>query len=149
MVSRLTAVCEVVAWMTSVWSGSTTDQCVKWWHGWPTGGLTVKVSKLGLRADGHFAPSLPSLCLWRDGSNVNIVLVTIVIIFIVVITVFTVWYNCGDVWVNISAFSALMLSVGWQEGHSVCKNWVVTYWHGYLSGVRCKWFAYTPPSLAQ
>ena len=29
---------------------------------------------------------------------------------------------------------------GWQEGHPVCKNWVVRYWHGYLSGARCKWF---------
>jgi len=33
-----------------------------------------------------------------------------------------------------SAFSALMLLVGQQEGHPACKNWVVRYWHGYLSG---------------
>jgi len=53
------------------------------------------------------------------------------------------------------AFSALMLLVGQQEGHPTCKNWVVRYWHGYLSGARCKWFAYgpadataTPSSLA-
>jgi len=42
------------------------------------------------------------------------------------------------------AFSALTLLVGRQEGHLACKNWVVRYWHGYLSGVRCKWFAYGP-----
>jgi len=53
------------------------------------------------------------------------------------------------------AFSALTLLVGWQEGHLACKNWVVRYWRGCLSGVRCKWFAYgpadttaTPSSLA-
>jgi len=53
------------------------------------------------------------------------------------------------------AFSALMLLVGRQEGHPACKNWVVRYWCGYLSGARCKWFAYgpadapaTPSSLA-
>ena len=36
------------------------------------------------------------------------------------------------------AFSALTLLV-W-----VRPVWVVRYWHGYLSGVRCKWFAYVP-----
>jgi len=53
------------------------------------------------------------------------------------------------------AFSALMLLVGRQEVHAACKNWVVRYWHGYLSGARCRWFAYgladataTPSSLA-
>jgi len=30
------------------------------------------------------------------------------------------------------AFSALTLLVGWQEGHSVCKNWVVGCWRGCL-----------------
>jgi len=24
------------------------------------------------------------------------------------------------------------------------KNWVIRCWHGYLSGARCKWFAYGP-----
>ena len=54
-----------------------------------------------------------------------------------------------------SAFSTLTLLVGRQEGHTACKNWVMRYWRGYLSGVRCKWFAYgladataTPSSLA-
>jgi len=37
-----------------------------------------------------------------------------------------------------------MLLVEWQEGHPACKNWVVRCWHGYLSGTRCKWFAYGP-----
>jgi len=40
------------------------------------------------------------------------------------------------------AFSALMLLVGRQKRHSACKNWVVRYWRGYLSGARRKWFAY-------
>ena len=44
----------------------------------------------------------------------------------------------------ISAFSALSLLIGRQEGHPSCKNWVVTYWRGYMSGTRCKWFAYGP-----
>jgi len=53
------------------------------------------------------------------------------------------------------AFSALTLLVGRQEEHPACKNWVVRYWHGYLSGARCIRFAYGPadatatlPSLA-
>jgi len=59
-------------------------------------------------------------------------------------------------WQTILAFSALTLLVGRQEGHPACKSWLVRYWHGYLSGVRCKWFAYgpadataTPSSLAK
>jgi len=43
-----------------------------------------------------------------------------------------------------SAFSALMLLVWWQEEQPACKNWLVRYWRGYLSGTRCKWFAYSP-----
>ena len=54
------------------------------------------------------------------------------------------------------AFSVLTLFVGWQEGHPSCKKYgVMGCWRGYLSGVRCKWFAYgsadataTPSSLA-
>jgi len=41
-----------------------------------------------------------------------------------------------------SALSALTLLVGRREGHLVCKNWVMKCWCGYVSGVRCKWFAY-------
>jgi len=44
---------------------------------------------------------------------------------------------------DFSAFSALTLLVGWQEGHLACKNWAVGCWHGYLSAVRCR-FAYGP-----
>jgi len=44
------------------------------------------------------------------------------------------------------AFSALTLLVGQQEGHPACKNWVVGCWHGYLSGVRCR-FAYNPADV--
>jgi len=42
------------------------------------------------------------------------------------------------------AFSALMLIAWWQEGHPACKNFVVRYWHRYLSAERCKCFAYGP-----
>jgi len=35
-------------------------------------------------------------------------------------------------------FTDLMLLVGRQEGHLVCKNCVVRYWRAYLSGVMCK-----------
>jgi len=47
-------------------------------------------------------------------------------------------------------FSDINISMLWhcwfgqQEGHPACKNWVMSYWRGYLSGVRCKWFAYGP-----
>jgi len=36
-----------------------------------------------------------------------------------------------------SAFSALTLLVGQQEGHPASKKRVVGCWHGYLSGARC------------
>jgi len=42
------------------------------------------------------------------------------------------------------AFSALTLLSGRQEEHLACKNWVMSCWHGYLSGVRYRWFAYGP-----
>ena len=41
-------------------------------------------------------------------------------------------------------FSALTLLVGRQEEHPACKNWVTRCWCGYLSGVRCRLFAYGP-----
>jgi len=37
---------------------------------------------------------------------------------------------------------ALTLLVGHYEERPACKNWVMNCWHGYLSEVRCKWFAY-------
>jgi len=43
-----------------------------------------------------------------------------------------------------AVFSALTLLAGRQEGHPACKNWVVRYWHGYLSGARRRWFVYGP-----
>jgi len=46
------------------------------------------------------------------------------------------------------ALSTVTLLVGRQEGHPACKkkikNCVMRCWHGYLSGARCKWFAYGP-----
>jgi len=41
-------------------------------------------------------------------------------------------------------FSALLLLVRQQKGCLVCKNWVMRYLCGYLSGARCKWFVYGP-----
>jgi len=37
-----------------------------------------------------------------------------------------------------------MLLIGTQKGHLACKNRVVSYWRGCLSGARHKWFAYGP-----
>ena len=57
--------------------------------------------------------------------------------------------------IAISCIVSKKLLVWWQEEHPACKNWVVRYWRGYLSGARWKWFAYgpadataTPSSLA-
>jgi len=45
---------------------------------------------------------------------------------------------------KVSAFSALTLLVGRQEGHPACKKLrVVGYWYGYLSGAGCR-LAYGP-----
>ena len=46
--------------------------------------------------------------------------------------------------INVCTFSALTLLVGCQEEHTACKNWVVKCWCGYLSGLRCRLFAYGP-----
>jgi len=50
----------------------------------------------------------------------------------------------GAIYIDHYAFSALTLLVWQQEGHPACKNWVLRYWHGYLSDARCKWVAYGP-----
>ena len=42
-------------------------------------------------------------------------------------------------WYGFAVFSALTLLVGRQEGHPACKNWVVRYWRGCLSGASCRW----------
>jgi len=42
------------------------------------------------------------------------------------------------------AFSALALLVGHQEERLACKKYMMSCWHGYLPGARCKWFAYCP-----
>ena len=39
------------------------------------------------------------------------------------------------------AFSTWHL-VGHQEEHPASKNWLIRCWHDYLSGAKCKWFAY-------
>jgi len=54
------------------------------------------------------------------------------------------WSDCISVVVVVvvNAFSALILLVGRQEEHSVCKNWVTRCWCGYLSEARCRLFAY-------
>jgi len=43
-------------------------------------------------------------------------------------------------WFVLVAFSALTLLVG----HPACKKWVMSSWCSYLSGARCKRFAYGP-----
>ena len=45
---------------------------------------------------------------------------------------------------ELCAFSALMLLVGHQEEHPVCKNWVMRCCYSFLSGARCRLFAYGP-----
>ena len=45
------------------------------------------------------------------------------------------------VFVN-ATFSALTLLVGHEEEHPACKYSVVRCWCGYLSGARCRLFAY-------
>jgi len=50
-------------------------------------------------------------------------------IYLVLITQTCLW---------LQSFSALTLLVGRQEGHPACKNWVVGYWCGYVSGSRCR-----------
>jgi len=49
---------------------------------------------------------------------------------------------CGGWWLCHFVFSALTL--GCQKEHLACKEWVLRCLHGYLSGARCKWFAYGP-----
>ena len=48
---------------------------------------------------------------------------------------------------NAFAFSASSLLGGHQEEHPACKNEVMRCWRGYLSGMRCKWFAYGPADV--
>ena len=45
---------------------------------------------------------------------------------------------------NSTAFSALTLFVGSQEEHPAGINWAMGCWRGYLSGARCRLFAYGP-----
>jgi len=52
--------------------------------------------------------------------------------------------SAGGIIIKLCAFSALTLVVGQQEGHPACKKLKeVGYWHGYLSGARCR-LAYGP-----
>jgi len=51
------------------------------------------------------------------------------------------------VFTQLPTFNSLnntLSALTWPEGHPACKNWVVRYWHSYLSAARCKWFAYRP-----
>ena len=43
-----------------------------------------------------------------------------------------------------NAFSALSVLVGYREEHAAVKNCVLWCWCRYMSGARCKWFAYGP-----
>ena len=45
---------------------------------------------------------------------------------------FRLWLVLGF-WLALAfSFSALMLLVGWQEGHPACENWMVKHWYSYL-----------------
>ena len=55
-------------------------------------------------------------------------------LLILTVMVYFVWqcFQCFD-------------TVGWhQQEHPACKNWVMRCWCGYLSGARCRLFAYGP-----
>jgi len=65
----------------------------------------------------------------------------IIIIIIVVVVVINRMELVCYLWF---AFSAVTLLVGRQDEHPTCKNWVMRCWCGYLSGPRCKLFAYGP-----
>jgi len=54
----------------------------------------------------------------------------------------------GSFWWFHRTFSALTLLVGCQEEHLACKNWMMRCWCGYLSGTRCRLFAYGPVDAA-
>jgi len=45
------------------------------------------------------------------------------------------------------AFSAFTLLVGHREEHLACKNLVMGCWCGYLSGTKCRLFAYGPADV--
>ena len=62
---------------------------------------------------------------------------------ILTILVLSATFLCWILLCTKSAFSALTLLVGRQEGHPACKNRVVGYWRGNLSGARCR-LAYGP-----
>jgi len=80
------------------------------------------------------------------------------------------WQNLGNIWLNRTCAAAMWPCVKWfrrlvsllngfyllwlklfflaftalvgcQKEHPACKNWVMRCWRGYLSAVRCKWFA--------
>jgi len=57
--------------------------------------------------------------------------------------------------ISLLSFTVIDIIGWWQEEHLAHKNWVMKCWCGYLSGAKCKWFAYgpsdataTPSSLA-
>jgi len=54
------------------------------------------------------------------------------------------WVNTNEV---LAFISALTLLVGRQERHSACKKLAVGYWHGCLSGARCR-LTYGPADAA-
>jgi len=45
---------------------------------------------------------------------------------------------------GLTVSSALTLLAGRQEEHPACKHRVMRCWCGYLSGARCRLFAYGP-----
>jgi len=67
-----------------------------------------------------------------------------------------IWYNWRSVYWLICAHCNLsypLPSVLWQywlgtrKSIQPVKDWVMRCWRGYLSGARCKWFAYGPADV--
>ena len=94
---------------------------------------TSVCASTAMRTCGSTSPTCLITCRWRHSlkDRCNTVILAISVHFAISNMLYI-------------AFNALMLLVGRQEGHPACKkNWVLGWWHRYLSGVRCR-LAYGP-----
>jgi len=100
---------------------------------------------------------------WHDGDDTNVVLGAngrslVQLLFRFPSGVFLWTMIFMDHFNGLCTYSLQWLWCCWlggRKGTWSVKSWVVRYSHGYLSGARCKWFAYgpadataTPSSLA-
>ena len=116
----------MVECLAAMWMNPTAGSCLLWqpWHGLHT--VTA-------------APSRPQPSTLRCDPSTSVAILGLYVGLELEVRLTELFS-----YVVLFAFNALTLLVGWQEGHLACKNWVVRYWHGYLSGARCRWFAYGP-----